>query len=399
MGGNTSTTESLRAQVHGLLAGSEKQPSAARLVRGLLIAAIAGGAAGAVCSTLPGLTAFQHALTRVAVTSATAVFLIEYALRVWAAPERDPEASGRPWLARWHYQRSFLGFIDFAVILPWLLGWVVALGQDMQQLAMLIAMFKLGRFARPLSLFAAVFRNEGRALFSGLTAMLLLMVLVSGIMFVLERHAQPDAFSSIPAAMWWATVTMATVGYGDIIPATPLGKVFGGLTMLLGIAMFAVPAGILANGFAAEIRKRDFVVTWRTVASVPLFATLDAARIASIAQLLKTQVLPPRQVVVRHGEPADAMYFIMSGEVEVDVQPQPVRLGKGQYFGEIALVRDTVRMATVTTLSECQLLALEVGDFRRLVAQYPELKAAIERVAEERLHQQAPAPPAPGGQG
>jgi voltage-gated potassium channel len=191
----------------------------------------------------------------------------------------------------------------------------------------------------------------------------------------------------MPDAMWWAIVTMATVGYGDITPITILGKVFGGFTMLLGIAMFAVPAGILANGFAAEIRKRDFVVTWHTVARVPLFASLDATRIASIAQLLKTQVLPARQVVVRHNEPADAMFFIMSGEVEVDVMPNAVRLGKGQYFGEIALIKDTLRTATVTTLSECQLLTLDVSDFRRLMAQYPDLKASIEKVADERLHQ------------
>jgi voltage-gated potassium channel len=151
--------------------------------------------------------------------------------------------------------------------------------------------------------------------------------------------------------------------------------------------MFAIPAGILANGFAAEIRKRDFVVTWHTVANLPLFASLDATHIANIAHLLKTQVLPARQVVVRRGDSADAMFFIMAGEVEVDVLPNPVRLGKGQYFGEIALIKDTVRTATVTTLSECQLLSLGVSDFRRLMAQYPDLKTAIERVADERLRQ------------
>jgi voltage-gated potassium channel len=189
--------------------------------------------------------------------------------------------------------------------------------------------------------------------------------------------------------MWWAIVTMATVGYGDIIPITPLGKVFGGFTMLLGIAMFAVPAGILANGFATELRKRDFIVTWQTVAAVPLFESLDATRIADIARLLKTQVLPARQVVVRRGEAADAMFFIMSGEVEVDVQPTSVRLGKGKYFGEIALIKDISRTATVTTINECQLLSLDVNDFRQLMLQYPDLKVAIEKVAGERLQQQA----------
>jgi voltage-gated potassium channel len=132
-----------------------------------------------------------------------------------------------------------------------------------------------------------------------------------------------------------------------------------------------VPAGILATGFASEMRKRDFVVTWQTVANVPLFAGLDAARIAEIARLLKRQVVPAQFAVVRRGDPADAMFFIMSGDVQVDITPAPVRLGRGQYFGEIALIRDTVRTATVTTLSECQLLSLDVADFRRLLENNP----------------------------
>jgi voltage-gated potassium channel len=264
--------------------------------------------------------------------------------------------------------------------------------QEIFSPVMLLALLKSARYARSLPLFAAVFRNEGQALFSGLAVMMVLMVLVSGVMYLLERHAQPNSFSSIPDAMWWAIVTMATVGYGDVTPITPLGKLFGGFTMMLGVAMFAIPAGILVNGFAAEIRKRDFVVNWHSVANVPLFASLDDSRIASIANLLKMQVLPARQVVVRRGEPADAMFFILSGEVEVDVLPKPVRLGKGQYFGEIALIKRTHRTATVTTLSECQIMLLEMADFQQLMTQYPDLKATIERVADERLHQAADTP-------
>jgi voltage-gated potassium channel len=204
-------------------------------------------------------------------------------------------------------------------------------------------------------------------------------------MYVLEREAQPKIFASIPHAMWWAIVTIATVGYGDIFPVTPVGRLFGGVVMVIGIAVFAVPAGILATGFASEIRKRDFVVTWQTVANVPLFVGLDAARIAEIARLLKRQVVPAQFAVVRRGDPADAMFFIMAGEVQVDIAPTAVRLGRGQYFGEIALIRDTVRTATVTTLTECQLLSLDVADFRRLLDNNPSLKATITRTAEERL--------------
>jgi len=211
----------------------------------------------------------------------------------------------------------------------------------------------------------------------------------------LEHEAQPQLFSSIPASLWWAIVTIATVGYGDMTPITIGGRIFAGVTMLLGIAMFAVPAGILATGFASEIRRRDFVVTWNTVAKVPLFASLDAAGIASIARLLKPQIAPAHYAIVRRGEPATAMYFIMSGEVEVDVHPHPVRLRTGQFFGEIALLKETLRTATVTAMTEVQLLALESSDFRKLCEQYPNLKERIAKVAEGRLNVQPPAPEPP----
>jgi voltage-gated potassium channel len=214
--------------------------------------------------------------------------------------------------------------------------------------------------------------------------MLVLLVIASGVMYLLERSAQPTVFSSIPRSLWWGIVTMATVGYGDMTPVTALGRLFGGFVMLLGIAMFAVPAGILATGFATEIRRRDFVVTWNAVARVPLFSGLDATRIAAIARLLKPQIVPERQVVVRRGEPADAMFFIMDGEVEVEIEP-PVKLAKGQFFGEVGLLLDTTRNATVAVLSECRLLVLDRADFQRLMAQHPDLKARIETIAAERM--------------
>jgi voltage-gated potassium channel len=127
---------------------------------------------------------------------------------------------------------------------------------------------------------------------------------------------------------------------------------------------------------------------------VPLFAGLDAAGIASIARLLKPQIAPAHYVIVRRAEPATAMFFIMAGEVEVDVQPHPVRLRAGQFFGEIALLRDTQRTATVTALTEVQLLALEASDFRNLIEQYPDLGERIAKVAEGRLYG-SPPPPGP----
>ncbi len=149
--------------------------------------------------------------------------------------------------------------------------------------------------------------------------------------------------------------------------------------------MYALPTGILALGFAEEIRRRDFTVTWRLVAKVPMFAHLDAVEIAEVAQLLHPKLVPPRYVVLRHGEEGDAMYFIISGEVEVDLYPTPRRLGPGAFFGEIALLERTTRTATVTAVTECQLLELGYADFTNLLSTHPALHDAIKSIAEQRL--------------
>ncbi|MFZ5792789.1 MAG: cyclic nucleotide-gated ion channel [Pseudomonadota bacterium] len=387
-GESATMSGSARAATFRLVGEGQPHRGAHLVMDALFLAAIAAAVASGFVDSLPDLSAPQAALSEALAIAALLVFTAEYAVRLWTAPERAPQLM--PAAARLDYVRSFLGAIDLIVILPGWVALILPVGRGAVELADLLALLKLARYAPALGLVAAVMRNEARALLGALMAMGVLLVLASGIIYLLERDAQPEAFSSIPKSLWWAIVTMASVGYGDMVPVTPGGRIFGGIVMLLGIAIFAVPTGILATGFAQEIRRRDFVVTWQAVASVPLFAGLDATRIASITRLLKPQVVPRNYAVVRRGEPADAMFFIMKGAVEVELLPEPVKLGPGQFFGEIALVKDTVRTATVTAIEECQLLALEVADFRRLMEQMPDLKARIAEVAEARLKRSQP---------
>jgi len=379
------TQPTWRARFDWLLGPADTPRWPQRLVSVLLVGLILVSALAITLETLKDGTERLEWLLRLIEALTVAVMLVEYALRLWVAPEREAIGSNEPWRARLQYATSFVGVVDLLAALPGLVTLIVPIPVDALRLLRLLRLLKLARYTPALTLFAAVIRNERRALLATFLVVGVLIVLESTVMYTLEREAQPLVFASIPHAMWWAIVTIATVGYGDIFPITPAGKMFGGAVMVIGIALFAVPAGILATGFANEIRKRDVVVTWQTVAHVPLFTGLDAARIAEIARLLKHQVVPAQFVVVRRGDPADAMFFIMSGEVQVDITPTPVRLGRGQYFGEIALIRDTVRTATVTTLTECQLLSLDVADFRRLLESHPSLKATITRTAEERL--------------
>jgi voltage-gated potassium channel len=380
--------------VHAALNPGESRSRASDALKVILILAVAGSVFAAAWGTIPGLSpAFNMTLHGIS-QAAFVIFLIEYLARLASAPGRDPAARAEPVEAIFHYARSPLGLVDALVVLPQLASLTGVLDADWARLGGVLALIKIARYARAIPLVTTVFRNEGRSLLAALNVMLVLLMIAATVMYMLEHNAQPQLFSSIPASLWWAIVTIATVGYGDMTPITIGGRVFAGVTMLIGIAMFAVPAGILATGFAAEIRRRDFVVTWNTVAKVPLFSSLDAASIASIARLLKPEIAPAHYAIVRRGEPATAMFFIMAGEVEVDVQPHPVRLRAGQFFGEIALLRESQRTATVTAMTEVQLLALEASDFRSLIERYPDLKERIARIAENRMGAK-PAPTEP----
>lgn len=346
----------------------------------LLLLTIALSVCSAGALTLPDLSLPWQLAWRDAGILAAALFCVEYLWRMWRAPAINPADSH----SRRHYLLSPLGLADLISLLPLALVMSPRLSLAVM-LPQLVSLLKLARLTPALALVATVMRNEARALMAGFLAMVVLLVLASGAMYLLEHEAQPAIFSSLPRSLWWGIVTMATVGYGDMTPVTVLGRVFGGFVMLLGIAMFAVPTGILATGFATEFRRRDFVVTWQAVSRVPLFAGLDASHISEITRLLRPHTVPPRQTIVRFGEAADAMFIIMEGEVEVEITPQPVRLGKGQIFGEIGLIHDVSRTATVSSVTECRLLSLEANDFRRLMNRYSSLRDQVMAVAEKRL--------------
>ena len=142
--------------------------------------------------------------------------------------------------------------------------------------------------------------------------------------------------------------------------------------------------GLLATGFAEEVRRREFRRIWDLVARVPLFADLGAIAIANIVARLRSRSYAAGAHVVREGEPGDAMYFIVRGEVEVRVGKPIATLKEGDFFGEMARLDRKPRSADVVTLTPCTLLALEVSEFYQLIGQHPSLIAAIEAEAKRR---------------
>ena len=372
----------MRAQINQIL-HSDSQPLAHILVKALFLLAIGVVVTVAMVETLPNFDRAASSFTYNVREAALVVLTVEFFLRIWVEPEKTAPAGEL--VCRIAYLKSPLGIVDFLAVLPAWVGLIYPVELHWFELAAALSLFKLSRYVPALSLVANVVMRQGRSIFAALVVLSILLVFAATVIYFFEYEAQPNSFESIPQSLWWAITTMATVGYGDMAPITPIGRLIGGIAMIFGIAMFAVPAGILASGFAEELRKRDFVVNWQSVARVPLFARLDATAIASVAQLLKPRSVSANQALVRRGDIADSMYFIMEGEVEVELTPTPIRLKQGDFFGEIALIENIRRTATIFSVTNCRLLVLEAVDFHRLVDQIPELKEQIERTSEERL--------------
>ena len=225
---------------------------------------------------------------------------------------------------------------------------------------------------------------ESGPLLSVLMIFLMVLFLASVAVHFLERDVQPVAFGSVPAALWWAVATLTTVGYGDVVPITPLGRLVAAFVMICGLGVFGLWTGILATGFAAETRRDNFLKTWESVSKVPFFAAIGPSAIADVTQMLRTMDLPARTMIIRKGKAGDCMYFIAAGEVEVDLPGKKVRLGEGAFFGEMALLGNNLRSANITTTRVSKLLVLDLVDFRMLMARHPDLAETIDAEARRR---------------
>jgi voltage-gated potassium channel len=225
---------------------------------------------------------------------------------------------------------------------------------------------------------------ESGPLLSVLVIFLMVLFLASVVMYLLERDVQPGVFGSLPATFWWAVATLSTTGYGDIVPITPLGRLVAAVVMICGLGVFGLWTGILATGFAAETRRDNFLKTWESVTKVPFFAALGPSAIADVTHMLRTMDLPARAMIIRKGQAGDCMYFIASGEVEVDLPGNKVRLGEGAFFGEMALLGNNLRSANITTTRVSKLLVLDLVDFRMLMARHPDLAETIDAEAKRR---------------
>jgi voltage-gated potassium channel len=249
-------TSSLRQQIHRQL-DPEAWPKAGLSPANLGVAiAVVLCATTAILESEPVLRDGREHLFRSLAHVFGALFLAEWLLRLWAAPEGRPDLTA--WRARKAHALSAGGLIDLLALLPFLLDVAGAesLLLRLLRILLLVRLARLGRFSQALRLLSDAVTSRRDELLAGLAAAAALLVLASALLHLAEREAQSEDFGSIPRAMWWAIATLTTVGYGDVSPTTALGKVLAGVVAILGIGLIAMPAGILASAFSEALARR-----------------------------------------------------------------------------------------------------------------------------------------------
>lgn len=313
------------------------------------------------------------------------IFSIEYGLRLWAAVQHPPYRHLARRMARLKFATSALGTIDLLAVLPFWFAFFVPADLRVMLVLRVFRFLKIARYSPGVRSLLDALYAERRALLGCFIILIGTALIAAAIMHLVEGQAQPDKFGTIPEAMWWAIVTLGTIGYGDVVPVTILGKIVASFTIFAGLIMIALPVGIIATAFSEQIHRRDFIITWGMVARVPLFAELNAAEIADIMRLLRARQVEAGAMITRRGEEADSMYLIAAGEVEIELKNERIRLGAGHFFGEIAALRRARRSATVVAVMNTSLLVLDAHDLHALMEREPRIAERVRSVMRNRL--------------
>lgn len=160
------------------------------------------------------------------------------------------------WQSRIAWLKTPSAIVDFIAIFPAFVNFFVPIDLRYLIILRLLRLFKITRYFIALRILLNVIMREKESFKAVLFILVILIILVASGIYLVENKAQPTHFGSIPASMWWAVVTLTTVGYGDVTPITTAGKILGAMITVLGVGLAALPAGILASGLANELNQR-----------------------------------------------------------------------------------------------------------------------------------------------
>jgi len=246
----------VKTRVHTILEKTPSHDRTALIIQSFLALIILINTIAVVISTVPNLPLFVRPLLFTIITICLLIFTVEYILRLWSCTH-NRTLTGMV-MNRLRYATQIYMIIDLLSVVPIIFPLVFSRDFALLHIFRLVSIFKLMRYARRSEAITLLHRviSKKQEIISILVFFLVFEILFSStIMYLVENAAQPDKFSSIPAAMWWAVMTVTTVGYGDIYPVTPLGQTIAGLVTIGGVLLLALPSAILAAGFMEERQK------------------------------------------------------------------------------------------------------------------------------------------------
>ena len=375
---------SLRHKVHLVLEAGRSSGRLGLLFEIFLIVLIIANAVAVSLDSIPQYAAAYGRWFQWFEFTSVGIFTVEYALRVWTAPE-DPRYAQRPFADRLRYIVQPYMVIDLVAIAPAYIALFMPFADlRILRLFRLFRLLKIARYSPAVSTLIHVLSLERRALFGTLLLLLCITCLCAEAMYIIEGQVQPHVYGNLPSCMYWAIITLTTVGYGDVTPITAAGRMLAGLTAVMGLGIFALPVGIIASAFVTEIHRRDFVVTSSMLSKIPLFAGLDIEVMSELMAALRSHMVAPHVPIVVGGETPTAMYFVVSGLAKETGQgrgkgKQGNTLGPGDVIAADAALNGTPHEYTIFAHTPMRLLALANQDLVVLLRKFPRLRRKIQK--------------------
>ena len=375
---------SIRLKIYELLEPAAPSDTWSRLVDLFLVFLIIGNAIAFAIDTIDHVNEEWGDLINLFTVISIVIFTIEYFLRIWASVEVLHGQNVPNWQKRLKYFFHPLQLVDLAVLITFWFASLLPYDLRVLRIVRLVVFFRMARYSPALQTLGAVIQSEWQALVSTLTIMFSLVLIAATGIYFIERDIQPEVFGNVPSAAWWAIATLTTVGFGDVVPITPLGKLFGGLVMIFGLGMFALPIGILSTGFALHSNQRNFVRTWKQIARIPLFARLDNDLLQKIVDMIHQEHFAAGTQILAKGDEVNCLNVVVNGEMLVEGPSGKRLIGKGSYYGELALIQQRESRAIVTCHTDCDIIYIKKTDFTELLRDHSKLRAVIESTIQNR---------------
>lgn len=250
--------QKIQSRIYDIIENQSYQTPFSKLFDNFLIILILLNVSAVIAESVDAIYFPNQELFRLFEQFSIIIFSIEYLLRLWVIVEKDREEHPEipHWKRRWNWIKSPGAVIDFISIAPAFVNYFVTVDLRFLRVLRLFRLLKLTRYFAAMRILLIVLSKEKESFKAVVFILIIMIVTAASGIYVVENQAQPEVFESIPKSMWWAVVTLTTVGYGDVIPVTTTGKFLGAVITILGVGLAALPAGILASGLASELEQR-----------------------------------------------------------------------------------------------------------------------------------------------